>query len=305
MADEQVRCIGFIGTGIMGGQMARRLMEAGYTLTVSTRTRARAERLLAQGATWAADPAEAAQGADLVMSIVGYPEDVQDVYFGDRGILSALRPGALCIDMTTSSPDLARRIAAAAGERACSALDAPVSGGDIGARDGKLAIMAGGSPEAFARAEPVLRVLGPAPRLIGPAGSGQHTKMANQTAIAGAMVGVVEALIYARRAGLDTDAVLSVLTGGAASSWVLANLGSRMLAADLEPGFLLHHFLKDLRIALGEARRMGLSLPGLALAEQFYTAASAQGLGMKGHQALFRVIDSLSPSGAESDTVPA
>ncbi len=302
MADR-IKSIGFIGTGIMGAHMARRLMEAGHTLSVYTRTRERAEPLLAAGARWADTPAECAAEAGLVMSIVGYPDDVEAVYFGEAGILSALKSRAICVDMTTSSPDLAVRIAAAAAERGCEAMDAPVSGGDIGARDGKLAIMAGGSESAFAAVEEVFRVLGPAPRRIGPAGSGQHAKMANQTAIAGAMLGTVEAMLYARRAGLDTDTVLSVLTGGAASSWVMANLGSRMLAGDLEPGFLLHHFLKDLRIALGEARRMGLALPGLALAEQFYAAAQAQGLGMKGHQALYRVLDSLSPIGPESGTV--
>ena len=302
MADS-IQDIGFIGTGIMGGHMARRLVEAGYSLTVYTRTRPRAEPLIAAGARWAETPGACARDADLVISIVGYPEDVEAVYFGGSGVLSGLKPKAVCVDMTTSSPDLAVRISEAAAAQGSQALDAPVSGGDIGARDGKLAIMAGGSREAFARAEPVFRVLGPAPRLIGPAGSGQHTKMANQTAIAGAMLGAVEAMLYARRAGLDTDAVLSVLTGGAASSWVLGNLGSRMLAGDLEPGFLLHHFLKDLRIALREARRMGLALPGLSLAEQFYTAARSRGLGMKGHQALFSVLDSLSPTGTESDRV--
>lgn len=278
--------IGFIGLGIMGRSMARNLMRAGHSLQVYSRTYARCADIIAEGAFWRDCPAEAAAGVDAVVTMVGYPADVEDVYFGEPGILSAAAPGTLLIDMTTSAPELARRIHAAAARRGLRALDAPVSGGDIGARNATLAIMVGGAAEDFAAAQPVLTAMGKTIVHLGPAGSGQHCKLANQIVIAGTMLGVAEGLRYAERAGLDPATVLSVIGGGAAASAALANLGPKMLAGDFAPGFLVEHFVKDMDLALAECAELGQALPGLELVRALYGRLAEDGCGREGTQAL-------------------
>jgi 3-hydroxyisobutyrate dehydrogenase len=282
--------IGWIGTGVMGATMAGHLLAAGHPLTVFNRTRQRAEELLAAGATWAENPAQLAAAVDVVVTMLGYPADVRETLLGDGGVLEAARPGALVIDMTTSEPSLAQEIHAAAADRGLQALDAPVSGGDVGARNAALVIMVGGDRPAFERAQPLLDTLGRSVVLQGGAGSGQHTKMVNQIAIASGMIGVCEAMLYAQRASLDVDLAVDTIKDGAAGSWSLTNYAPRLLRGDLEPGFKIDHFVKDLGIALQEAKRMRLPLAGTALAEQLYVAAQAQGFGQKGTQALLATL---------------
>jgi 3-hydroxyisobutyrate dehydrogenase len=279
---------------VMGAPMAGHLLEAGHQLQVFNRTRARAEGLLEKGANWCDSPADVGAQAEVVFLMLGYPDDVRETVLGDGALLEAMRPGSLLIDMTTSVPTLAVDIAAAAAERDVAALDAPVSGGDVGARNATLVIMVGGAEEAFERARPLLSVLGRTVTLQGEPGSGQHTKMMNQIAIASGMIGVCEALLYARRSGLDVDQALETIKDGAAGSWSLSNYGPRLLRGDLEPGFKIEHFLKDLGIALSEARRMNLALPGTALAEQLYVSAASHGLAAKGTQALALALAELS-----------
>jgi 3-hydroxyisobutyrate dehydrogenase len=286
--------LGWIGTGIMGGAICGRLLEAGFPLTVSSRSRNRAEPLLARGASWAATPGEVAAASDVVFSCVGYPGDVRQVVLGADGVLSGMRPGTIFVDMTTSEPALAEQIAAAAAAIGVEALDAPVSGGDVGAREGRLTVMVGGTAAAMEKLAAVWRVVAGRVVHCGPPGSGQHTKMANQVAIASTMIGMCEALLYASRAGLDLATTLEAIGPGAAGSWSLQNLAPRLLRGDLAPGFMVEHFLKDLGIALAECRRMGLVLPGTALAEQLYRAANDQGHGRSGTQALVVALASLS-----------
>lgn len=278
--------VGWIGTGVMGAPMAGHLLAGGHRLDVFNRTRERAAGLLEQGARWRESPAELAGEADVVFLMLGYPDDVRRTVLGEAGVLSAMRAGSMLVDMTTSEPTLAVEIEQAAAAKRIDALDAPVSGGDVGARDATLVIMVGGDPGAFGRAQPLLSKLGRKVTLQGEAGAGQHTKMMNQIAIASGMIGVCEALLYAHRAGLDVDRALETIKDGAAGSWSLSNYGPRLLRGDLEPGFKVDHFIKDLGIALSEARRMKLSLPGTALAEQLYVATRSQGLGQKGTHAL-------------------
>jgi 3-hydroxyisobutyrate dehydrogenase len=290
--------IGWIGTGIMGAPMCGHLMAAGHEARVYTRTREKAAGLLDAGAVWADSPVAAAEGVDVLFTIVGYPADVEAVYLGEEasgqpGVLSVMREGTIVVDMTTSSPALAVRIAKAAA-RVVSRLSTPPSpGGDMGAREARLAIMVGGDQDAFDRVKPLFSAMGRTTELMGGPGSGQHTKMANQILIAGTIFGTVESLIYAHRAGLDLDHVIDVIGSGAASSVQINNFGRRIAAGDMDPGFMIKHFLKDLGIAIDECRRMGIALPSLALAETFYRAAVAQGLADKGHQALHAVIASL------------
>jgi 3-hydroxyisobutyrate dehydrogenase len=291
------RKVGWIGTGVMGCAMARRLIEAGADLALYTRTRERAAALLEAGATWVDDPRDLLNDREVIFTMVGFPADVEALYLGDRGLVSALpASGAstLFVDTTTSSPALATRIAEAAAERGALVLDAPVSGGDVGAREGTLSIMVGGEQEAFTRAQPFFEVLGKTIELQGPPGSGQHTKMVNQILIATNMIGVCEGLLYAKRAGLDPERVLVSVGGGAAGSWSVANLAPRILRGDFAPGFYVEHFIKDLGIALDEAHRLGLSLPGLALAKQLYEGVRAQGHGRSGTQALYLTLARLS-----------
>ena len=278
--------IAWIGTGVMGRSMAGHLLAAGHPLTVYSRTRERATALVEAGATWAPSPADAVAQADVACTMVGLPSDVDEVFYGPRGILAAGRCPGLLIDFTTSSPALAARIAASAASAGAAALDAPVSGGDVGARNATLSIMCGGSQEAFERAQPILARLGKTMVLQGPPGAGQHTKMVNQLLIAGTMLGLAEALAYAKRAGLDPATVLESVGGGAAASWSLANLAPRVLKGDFAPGFFIEHFVKDLRIALDEARSMGLELPTAAAAERTYAALAEAGHGRSGTQAI-------------------
>ncbi|MEA4855953.1 MAG: NAD(P)-dependent oxidoreductase [Solidesulfovibrio sp.] len=286
--------IGWIGTGVMGSSMCGHLLQAGHAVRVFNRSRAKALALEERGAVWCDTAAEAARGSEVVFTIVGFPRDVEEVYFGPDGVLAGAAPGSVVVDMTTSEPSLAVRIQAAAAARGLGALDAPVSGGDIGAREASLAIMVGGEEAVFARVKPLFELLGRNVRRMGEAGAGQHTKMSNQILIAGNMIGVVESLLYARRAGLDLDAVIDVIGSGAAGSWSINNLGRRIAKGDFAPGFFIKHFIKDMGIALAEARAMRLALPGLALVQQFYLAAQAEGLEDLGTQALYKVLERLS-----------
>ncbi|MDF1543177.1 MAG: NAD(P)-dependent oxidoreductase [Anaerosomatales bacterium] len=281
--------IGFVGTGVMGGPMAGHALAAGYRVVVYTRTRERAAALLEAGAEWAASPAALAPLCDAVVTMVGYPTDVEEVYFGDGGLIANARPGTYLIDCTTSSPALAARIARAADERGIHALDAPVTGGDVGAREARLSIMVGGLADDFAAVEGLLQVFGATVVHQGPAGSGQHTKMANQLAIAASMVGAAEALGYAHAAGLDPERVLESIGAGSAGSWTLTNLAPHMLADNFAPGFYVRHFVKDLRIALDSAAELGIELPGAELASRLYESLVAAGYGGDGTQAIWRL----------------
>ena len=285
--------IGWIGTGVMGAAMARHLLDAGYALSVYNRSPDKIQSLVDAGAHPKTSPASVAADSDIVFTIVGFPTDVREVILGNQGVLTTLSPGSILVDMTTSEPELAREIDREARRKYIDALDAPVSGGDIGARNASLSIMVGGEPATFARVEPLFRLLGKTMALLGPAGSGQHCKMVNQILIAGNMIGVVEGLLYARRAGLDSTAVLRMVGAGAAGSWSLNNLGPRILVENFEPGFRVDHFVKDLGIALSEAQRMNLQMPGLALAFQLYNTVQSLGYGRKGTQALMLALDHL------------
>jgi 3-hydroxyisobutyrate dehydrogenase len=286
--------IGWIGTGIMGSAMCGHLVARGWRTTVFNRTRERASALVERGAAWEGSPAAVARASDVVFTMVGFPSDVREVVLGPHGVLSAAAPGSVLVDMTTSEPSLAREIAEAAKARGVATLDAPVSGGDVGAREARLSIMVGGEREAFERVRPLLECLGKTIVYQGPAGTGQHTKMVNQILIATSMVGICEALLYGHCAGLDPGRVLESVSGGAAGSWGLTTLAPRILRRDFAPGFVVEHFLKDMGIALAESRRMGLALPGLALAEQLYRAVAAQGHGKKGTHALMLALARLS-----------
>jgi 3-hydroxyisobutyrate dehydrogenase len=289
--------IGWIGTGVMGASMCGHLLAAGHPVQVFSRSRARADTLVAAGATWCDSPAAAAAGVDVIFTIVGYPADVREVVLGGNGVLAGASPGALVVDMTTSEPSLAVEIHAAAAVKGIGALDAPVSGGDVGARNATLVIMIGGDGADVSRAQPLFEKLGKTIVHQGGAGAGQHTKMANQIAISSGMIGICEALLYAQHAGLDVQRVLDTIGGGAAGSWSLTNYAPRMLRGDFEPGFKVDHFVKDLGIALAEARRLRLALPGLALAEQLYVALQAQGRGERGTHSLVLALAHLSDTG--------
>jgi len=278
--------VGWIGTGVMGLSMAAHLIRAGHSLRVHSRTRARAEPLIALGADWAASPSDAAADAAFIFSMVSMPADVQSVHLGDAGTLRSAPRDSVLIDMTTSTPALAVQIAERARERGVAALDAPVTGGDVGAREARLSIMVGGDEGTLARAEPLLRVMGKTVILHGPAGSGQLAKAVNQILIASTMVGVVEGLAFARRSGLDPHKVLESVGAGAAGSWTLANLAPRMLRGDFAPGFRIEHFVKDLGIALEASDQAGLNLPGTALAHRVYRDAVDAGLADRGTHAL-------------------
>ncbi|EOA2657553.1 NAD(P)-dependent oxidoreductase [Listeria monocytogenes] len=280
--------IGFVGTGVMGSSMAGHLLEAGYEVLVYTRTKTKAEDLLDKGALWVETPGELANKVDILISMVGYPKDVEELYLGENGFLENLAVGTVAIDMTTSSPALAKKMAEFGREKGIGVLDAPVSGGDIGAKNGTLSIMVGGSEDVFLKVKPIFDILGSSVILQGDAGAGQHTKMVNQIAIASNMIGVTEAIIYAEAAGLNPSRVLDSISGGAAGSWSLANLIPRVLKDDISPGFFIKHFIKDMGIAISEAKQMGLELPGLTLAEKMYQTLAEQGLSEEGTQALIK-----------------
>jgi 3-hydroxyisobutyrate dehydrogenase len=285
--------IAFIGTGVMGRSMAGHLMAAGHEVHVFNRTREKAKPLLDSGARWHDSAGGAAQEADVVITMLGFPRDVEETYLGPGGIVDRARKGSLLIDMTTSSPILARTISGAASARGLEALDAPVSGGDIGAREARLVIMVGGEPAAHERALPIFSVMGQNIALQGPAGAGQHCKMANQIAGAVGMVAWCEALAYARRAGLDPSRVHASISGGAAGSWALTNLGPRALRGDFAPGFYVKHIRKDIGIAVASAREMGLELPGLDCARRLYDLVAEKGWDELGTQVLYRLYTSL------------
>lgn len=284
------RTVGFIGTGVMGKSMAGHLMYAGYPVIVYNRTKAKAEDLLAAGAVWKETPADVAKEADVIITIVGYPSDVEAVYLGEEGILANAKPGSYAIDMTTSSPILAKKLYEEGKKKDIHVLDAPVSGGDVGAKNGTLTIMAGGTKEDFDAVKPILEVMGGNIILQGRAGAGQHTKMCNQIAIASNMMGVAEAIVYAEKAGLDPEQVLGSIASGAAGSWSLANLAPRMIKGDFEPGFYIKHFIKDMNIAIESAEAMGMDTPGLTLAKSLYEKLSEQGHDDKGTQAIYLLL---------------
>jgi 3-hydroxyisobutyrate dehydrogenase len=286
--------VGWIGTGVMGQSMCRHLMNKGYQAAVYNRSKAKAQPLLDAGAAWADSPRGVAERSDVAFAIVGFPRDVREVFLGAQGALAGAKAGAVLVDMTTSEPSLAVEIEKAAKARGVGTVDAPVSGGDVGAKNAALSIMVGGEAAAVEAVKPLLECMGKTIIHQGGAGAGQHTKMVNQVLIASGMIGVCEALLYGYKAGLNLETVLQSVGGGAAGSWSLNNLGPRILARNFEPGFFVEHFIKDMGIALDEARRMSLALPGLALANQLYLAVQAQGYGRKGTHALMLALEQLS-----------
>lgn len=285
--------LGWIGTGVMGRWMCQHCMNAGFKAVVYNRTPERAKPLVEQGARLARSAHEAAENADVVIMIVGYPRDVREVALGANGVLAGLKAGGVLVDMTTSEPSLAKEIYEVAKAIGVHAVDAPVSGGDVGAREARLTIMAGGEESVVKALDPLWKAMGKNFTHVGPAGSGQHTKLVNQIAIAGGMIGLVECLLYGYRAGLNLDTVIAAIGGGAAGSWSLSNYGPRILKRNFDPGFFVEHFIKDMGIALEEARRMNLSLPGLALVHQLYVALKAQGHGRLGTHALALALERL------------
>jgi 3-hydroxyisobutyrate dehydrogenase len=286
--------IGWIGTGVMGLSMCGHIVSAGYRTTIFSRTKSKAQPLLDRGASWADSPKDVAAASDVVFTMVGFPPDVREVYLSASGALGAARRGAVFIDMTTTEPSLAREIYDAASARGAHAVDAPVSGGDVGARNQTLSIMIGGDADVVDGVMPLLRILGKNILHQGGAGAGQHTKMCNQIVIAGTMIGVCESLVYGSRAGLNLETMLQSIRSGAAGCWTLDNLAPRVLTRNFDPGFFVDHFVKDMGIALDEARRMRLALPGLALVHQLYVALQAQGDGRRGTHALTLALERLS-----------
>ncbi len=290
----QKQRIGWIGTGVMGSSMCSHILNAGYSVTVYNRTKSKAESLLDRGAQWAESPAQVAERSDIIFTILGFPSDVRAVILGEDGIFSGAASGSIVVDMTTSKPSLAEEIFAAGAEKGIHCIDAPVSGGDLGAKNGTLSIMIGGEKETVERLMPLLKIMGKNIVYQGKAGSGQHTKMCNQITIAGTMIGMCESLLYGYKAGLELETMLKSISKGAAGCWSLDNLAPRILKRNFEPGFFVEHFIKDMGIALEEANRMGIALPGLALVHQLYVAIKAQGHGKAGTQALMLGLETLS-----------
>ncbi|WP_240414079.1 NAD(P)-dependent oxidoreductase [Paenibacillus periandrae] len=288
---KQGAAIGFIGTGVMGQSMVKNLMNAGYKLHVYSRTKSKTDELVEAGAVWQETPGALAREVDVVITMVGFPSDVEEVYLGEQGILRHAQSGTYLIDMTTSSPSLAKRIEQEAKKVQCFSLDAPVSGGDVGAREARLSIMVGGEQDVFDAVLPVFEVMGKNIVYQGQAGAGQHTKMSNQIAIASNMMGVCEALIYSKKAGLDPSTVLKSIESGAAGSWSLSNLGPRIIKGDFEPGFFVKHFIKDMGIAIDSAEEMGLQTHGLKLAKSLYEQLQALGEENSGTQALYKIYE--------------
>ena len=286
--------IGWIGLGVMGRSMCSHLMDKGFSATVYTRTKSTADSVVAKSATWADSPKAVAEASDVIFTIVGFPSDVREVLLGANGALAGCEAGSVLVDMTTSEPSLAVEIYEAAKAKGVASVDAPVSGGDVGAKEARLSIMIGGDEDVVASLGPCWEAMGKTVVRQGGPGAGQHTKMVNQTLIAAGMIAVCEGLLYAYKAGLDLDTVMQSVGSGAAGSWSLSNLGTRMIANNFDPGFFVEHFVKDMGIALAEARRMNLALPGLALAYQLYTAVIAQGNGRLGTHALHLALAGLS-----------
>jgi 3-hydroxyisobutyrate dehydrogenase len=286
--------IGWIGTGVMGRWMCQHAMNKGFSATVYNRSRDKARELLDAGAAWADTPKAVAEKSDVVFAIVGFPKDVREVFLGPQGMLAGSKPGTILVDMTTSEPSLAREIYDAAKAKGVASLDAPVSGGDVGAKNGTLSIMIGGDKDVVAAVTPIFEAMGKTIVHQGGPGAGQHTKMVNQVLIAANMIALCEALLYGYKAGLDLETVFKSVSVGAAGSKALEVLGPRILARNFEPGFYVEHFIKDMGIALAEAERMNIALPGLALAKQLYEAVRAQGFGRKGTHALMLALEAMS-----------
>ena len=280
--------IGFIGTGVMGASIVKHLLNAEHNVTIYIRTKEKAEPLVALGATWAHSPAEASIDQEVIFTMVGYPSDVEEVYCGENGIFSTAKEGAIVVDMTTSEPTLAKKLYDMAKEKGIDSVDAPVSGGDLGARNGTLSIMIGGDEEVVSRLQPLFETFGQNIVYQGQAGAGQHTKMCNQIAIASNMMGITEALVYGIKAGLNIDDMLKSIATGAAGSWSLSNLAPRVVKGDLAPGFYIKHFIKDMKIAIDEAERMQIELPGLRKAKELYNELLERGYGDYGTQALIK-----------------
>ena len=286
--------VGWIGTGVMGLSMCGHLQAKGHPITVYSRTSSKAQPLLDKGAVWADTPAGVAAASDVIFTIVSLPSDVRAVYLEDNGILSAVKRGATTVDMTTTEPSLSRQIYDAAKAKGVAAIDAPVSGGDLGARNATLSIMVGGDKDAVDKVMPLFQAMGKNIVHQGGPGNGQHTKMCNQIVLAGTIIGVCESLLYGFKAGLDLDTMLTSITKGAAQCWILDNLAPKMVQRNFDPGFFVEHFEKDLGIALDECKRMGLAMPGLGLVRQFYVALKSQGHGRKGYHALLLTLEQLS-----------
>ena len=282
--------IGWIGTGVMGKSMCAHILNAGYSVSVYNRTKEKANDLVQMGAIWCSSPKDVAEKCDILFTIVGFPLDVEEVYLGENGVLKTIKKNSIIVDMTTSEPSLAQKIYNEAKKMGVSSLDAPVSGGDVGAKNGTLAIMIGGDNEAYETVLPFFNLMGQNISYMGKEGAGQHTKMSNQILIASTMIGTIESLLYAYKAGNDLEAVINVIGKGAAGCWSINNLGPRIAKNNFEPGFFIKHFVKDMGIALKEAKLMKLSLPGLALAYQFYMYALALGLENLGSHGLYKVL---------------
>ena len=283
--------IGFIGTGVMGNPMASHILKEGYELYVYNRTSAKTQSLVASGAHACDSPGSVAEMCDIIFAIVGFPKDVENVFLGSNGIVEKAKPGSVIVDMTTSTPDLAKKIASVAIKKGLHSLDAPVSGGDVGAKSGMLSIMVGGKKEIFNRVLPLFELMGSNVVYQGSAGSGQHTKMANQIGIASSMLAMCESLTYAKAAGLDPETVLKSISSGAAGSWSLTNLAPRILRDDYEPGFFVRHFIKDMQIAIDSSEAMGIPIPGLKVAKAKFDQIADQGLDNKGTQAVIKAYE--------------
>ena len=283
--------IGFIGIGVMGESMAGHLLKAGHDLYVYNRTKSKADRIVAEGATWCEDVKSIARQCDLIFTIIGVPADVESVYLNEDGLVNHAKKGTILVDMTTSTPDLAKRIYEAGTPKGLKCLDAPVTGGDVGAQNGTLTIMVGGDQETFNEILPILELMGKTIVYMGAAGSGQHTKMANQIAIAGAAIGMVESLAYSKGAGLDLETVLKAITSGSAASWQLSNMAPRIINDDFNPGFFIKHFIKDMRIASTESKAMDVDLPGLDLVLSLYEECQKRELENCGTQALYKLYE--------------
>ena len=286
--------IGWIGTGVMGASMCGHLMDQGFEATIYTRSKEKAQGLLEKGAQWADSPKAVAENSDVIFAIVGFPADVRAVFLGDDGALAGSKAGNILVDMTTSEPSLAVEIYEAAKAQGIHSVDAPVSGGDVGAKNGTLSIMIGGDKDVVDALQPMWDAMGQTIVHQGGAGAGQHTKMVNQTLIATNMIGVCEALLYGYKAGLDLPTVMQSVASGAAGSWSLSNLGPRIIDKNFDPGFFVEHFIKDMGIAIDEANKMGLCLPGLALSKQLYEGLKSQGHGRDGTHALQLALNRLS-----------
>lgn len=282
--------IGFIGTGVMGQSIIKHLLRAGHHVAIYTRTKSKADELIEAGALWKTSPKEVAEASDVVFTMVGYPQDVESIYFDTQtGIFASEISDKVLVDLTTSTPSLAEKIEKVAREKQALSLDAPVSGGDLGAKNGTLTIMAGGSQEAYDRVLPLFKIFGKSFHLHGGAGKGQHTKMANQIMVAGTMLGMTEMLVYSQAAGLDLTRVVETLSGGAAANWSMTNYSPRILTQDYTPGFFVKHFIKDLKIVLDEAKNMAIELPMTALAEELYEKLATKGFSEDGTQALIKL----------------